>query len=172
MATCVVAGCERRRKAYGLCDAHYHRLWRHGSIDKLPPGFPAGDPAVRFWSRVDATGDCWDFMGKPTRAGYGQIGVDGRTLLAHRFSYELLVGPIPEELTLDHLCRRRICVNPDHLEVTELGVNVMRGYGACAQHARKTRCKRGHEFTEENTYRPPRGGRQCRACRSVREAAA
>ena len=84
---------------------------------------------------------------------------------AHRVVYEILVGPIPVGLELDHLCRNRACVNPDHLEPVTTRTNLLRGYSPWACRARQTHCKRGHEFTPENTYGTGDGRRYCRTCR-------
>jgi hypothetical protein len=83
---------------------------------------------------------------------------------AHRFAYELLVGPIPAGLTLDHLCLNKACVRPDHLEPVSLTVNIRRA------NARRTHCKRGHAFTPENTYLDKIGARQCRKCGAEKQA--
>lgn len=74
-----------------------------------------GDDEARFWSKVDASGMCWEWT-EATSAGYGQLKVARHWVYAHRFAYELLIGPIPDGLDLDHLCLNAICVNPDHLE--------------------------------------------------------
>lgn len=108
---------------------------------------------------------CWLWQGAQNGHGYGALNVAGKQRGAHRVVYELLRGPIPTGLTLDHLCRRRHCVNPDHLEPVTIKENLRRGNGSTGRCFRKTRCKRGHAFTDENTYRPKRGGRICRACR-------
>lgn len=123
----------------------------------------------RFWSKVDASGDCWEWTGCVLQNGYGQFSDEGRRVFAHRFVWELLVGPIPEGLTIDHLCRNKICVNPDHLEPTSMRVNVLRGEGPTARNARKTICKRGHALRGSNLYVPASGTRQCRACRRIRK---
>lgn len=87
---------------------------------------------------------------------------------AHRKVYEWLRGTVPLGLTLDHLCRHRWCVNPDHLEMCSMRENILRGEGVAAKRARQTHCIHGHELTEENTYhrpdRPKGRGRMCRAC--------
>lgn len=99
--------------------------------------------------------------------GYGYIRrmheVPGNRVV-HRLFYEMSRGSIPPGLELDHLCRVRACCNPDHLEAVTTRENVLRGFGACAVHARKTHCIRGHEFTDTNTYRR-RDGRECRTCK-------
>jgi len=121
--------------------------------------------AERFWSKVDTSGDCWEWTAGKTASGYGNFKRYGKDCVAHRVSFELVRGEIPDGLVLDHLCRNHACVNPAHLEPVTRWENVRRGVGYTAQQARKTHCKRGHEFTPENTY-PWRSGRICRACRA------
>lgn len=85
-------------------------------------------------------------------------------MLAHRYAWITLVGEIPAGLHIDHLCRNKVCVNPDHLEPVTPRVNVLRGYSMVAANARATHCTHGHEFTPENT-RLKHGDRICRQCR-------
>jgi hypothetical protein len=92
------------------------------------------------------------------------------TLLAHRVSYERYVGPIPEGAHLDHLCRNRACVNPEHLEPVSVQTNILRGVSPSAVNAAKTECLRGHPFDDENTYVCPAGKRRCRACKTARQS--
>jgi hypothetical protein len=129
---------------------------------------PRVDPVKRFWSKVEKTDLCWIWRGQRNHYGYGAFSFGGtrRKVGAHRFAYELLVGPIPEGLTIDHLCRNRACVNPDHLEPVSMYENLMRSpIAPQAVNARKTHCKHGHEFTPENTYwRKDRPGRRCVRC--------
>jgi hypothetical protein len=117
-----------------------------------------------FMLRVQVTPGCWVWTGRPASNGYGKLGWGGRTLSAHRVSHELFVGPIPEGLTIDHLCRNKMCVKPKHLEAVTHRENVLRSTGVAAVNAAKTHCNRGHEFTAENTGITPGGDRRCRAC--------
>ena len=98
--------------------------------------------------------------------GYGNLRINGKTLKVHRYAWMLLRGPIPNDYPLDHLCRIKNCVNPDHLEPVPQRVNVVRGIGPTAINARKTHCVNGHEFTPENTYRRSDGDRECQTCRA------
>lgn len=134
--------------------------------------------ASRFWSKVDKDGPvpaarpdlgpCWLWTAAQTGGGYGYFRVNGRSVRAHRFAYELLVGPVPVGLELDHLCRVLACINPDHMEPVTHQVNILRGIGEVARNARKTCCPQGHPYDAENTYWSRRGGRHCRACGRVR----
>lgn len=124
--------------------------------------------AVRLSRSIDYRGpdSCWIWHGSRLPDGYGQIRINGRTRGAHRVVYELLVGPIPDGLTLDHLCRTHACVNPRHLEPVTMRENTLRGVGPSARNATATHCHRGHEFTEANTH-TWNGHRSCRACRGL-----
>jgi hypothetical protein len=119
--------------------------------------------AVRLLRRVvEDDNGCWLWQGaRFANTGYGAVaGRDRRQRLAHRSSYRLIVGPIPDGLQLDHLCRVRSCVNPAHLEPVTARENIRRSpihVGAAAA------CPAGHEYTAENTYRV-RGRRYCREC--------
>jgi hypothetical protein len=124
----------------------------------------------RFWAKVEKTDDCWLWRGS-CRNGYGSIWVDGRLRSAHRVSYQERHGPIPEGLELDHTCRNKSCVNPDHLEPVTHQENMLRGprerYGV---QQNKTHCRNGHELTPENTYLWLGRRRNCRTCRSAASA--
>jgi hypothetical protein len=119
-----------------------------------------------FWSRVNKTDDCWLWIPKPERNGYGRMWINNQRLGVHIVSYLLSGKLIPKGLVIDHLCRVRNCVNPEHLEVVTRGENVLRGIGITAQHAKQTHCKRGHPFDKQNTYFV-KFGRDCRICRNL-----
>jgi hypothetical protein len=123
------------------------------------------DIRARFWDKVyKHENGCWIWTASHNRGGYGQFYVDGKMLRAHRVAYELVAGPIPIGLDLDHLCRVRNCVNPDHLEPTTRKENVHRGIGPAAMKAKQKYCKNGHLFDEKNTYIRSDGNRGCRSC--------
>lgn len=106
---------------------------------------------------------CWIWVGARTGSGYGQAWFGGRKMQAHRLTYEMMRGPIPDGMTLDHLCRVRLCVNPAHLEPVTRGENVLRGEGVTAKRARSVTCKYGHQLVAD--HRPGRAGwRWCPVC--------
>lgn len=112
-------------------------------------------------------GGCWEWAGVQNGEGYGKIRVGGRrgrNESVHRVAYQHLVGPIPDGLTIDHLCRNRVCVNPEHLEAVPIVTNVMRGEGACAKHARNTHCPKGHPYDIAGADRKGRPHRRCSVC--------
>lgn len=118
-----------------------------------------------WYEPVTETG-CWLWRRSTNGVGYGKLQQDGRLKYAHRLSYELLRGPIPEGFTIDHLCRIRCCVNPDHLEPVTMRENVLRGEGMSAKHAKKTHCPAGHPYSGTNLVIGVRGNRLCRICQN------
>lgn len=128
-------------------------------------------PALeRFMRKVDKQ-DCWLWTGGLTHDGYGRFYrglIDGvnRFTIASRFAYEALVGPIPDGLQVDHLCRVRRCVNPAHLRLLTGRENKLAGDTINARNAAKTHCPKNHPYDAVNTYLTPDGRRDCRTCRS------
>ena len=147
----------------------------HNSRGPLNPS--AKSVKEKLWDRIDAEGVCWLWVGPLCNDGYGRAaGSDSKLRLAHRVVWEELVGKIPPELEVDHLCRVRHCVNPDHLEPVTHAENMARSAVATVNAARgrqTTHCKRGHEFTEENTRKDTkRNKRYCKACEKIRDTVA
>jgi hypothetical protein len=130
--------------------------------------------AERVFEKVEPTLFCWTWHGAISEAGYGVVGLGRRgegNGLVHRVVYELLVGPIPPGMDLDHLCRNRWCCNPGHLEPVTRQVNVDRGAHAKGWAEKEiTHCVNGHEFTPGNTWRSAKQ-RHCRACARDRRIA-
>jgi len=107
---------------------------------------------------------CRVWLGRKDKDGYGRIKAYGRDRQAHIVAYELACGPVPAGLQLDHLCRNRACIDPEHLEAVTCRVNLMRGETQAAYKAAQTHCVNGHEFTPENTYSYVNKKRMCRRC--------
>lgn len=179
--TCSVGGCTKPHDAKGFCKMHYARWRAYGDPLALPKRLVGADAIDKLAARmkIDAETGCWLWQGA-SRNNYGTIWVDGRCLTSHRVAYELLVGPVPDGMDVDHVChsedltcqggatcRHRLCFNPDHLEPVTRRENAHRGRGLHGQ----THCKYGHELTPENTYAIMEGRwvrRRCRICESAR----
>lgn len=147
-------------------------------------GTPRKPIADRFLAKITKLDSgCWQWNGYTDRAGYGRLRSGGEgspVLYTHRLAYEIYKSRIPEGTELDHLCRNRWCSNPDHLEPVTHQVNMQRGYAAVMRERReqplskrftrrRTACRRGHEYSETNTYHDKTGHRFCRQCRQDRE---
>ncbi len=175
--TCSVDGCDLPVYGRSLCSPHWQRNRRWGS----PTGGPRRPTErERFESKIlrRASG-CWEWAGSHFKeTGYTIFNrksrKDGiwRPTTGHTFSYETYVGQIPSGTNIDHLCRNRGCVNPEHLEAVTPQVNMLRSEAPSAISVRTNKCYRGHDFTPENTYTKNRDGRpkrECRECQRARE---
>ena len=121
---------------------------------------------ARLWSQVMQEGECWLWQGSADDHGYGHISVGRKArFLTHRFVYIWTRGAIPDDLVIDHLCRRPPCLNPAHLEPVPQRVNTFRGLSPIATNRHKTHCPYGHPYAPENTIMLRVGGRQCRQCK-------
>jgi hypothetical protein len=170
---CSVEGCERPSCKRGWCSMH-HARWR-SSGDPLKIRTTRGLATEdRLWARVNRLGPvpdfaphlgpCWVWTGGLDN-GYGRMRIGNSLFHTHRLSYELSVGPIPEGLHIDHLCRVPACCNPSHLEAVTPRENSRRGFSPWARKARQTHCKNGHPLSGDNLYRNSQGNRGCRTCR-------
>lgn len=134
-------------------------------------------PEDRFWAKVSKSDGCWEWTAGLRHGGYGSfyVAIDGlgRNVAAHRYSYEMHHGPIPEGAEIMHSCDNPRCVNPAHLSAGTHAQN-MQDMGAKRRntlvgHSRKTHCPKGHEYTSENTYLDYRGHRRCKECTKLSE---
>lgn len=120
----------------------------------------------RFWEKVVVLQNgCWQWIGALDRDGYGRFRLEGESLSAHRAAWMFFIGILRPGVVLDHLCRFRACVNPQHLEPVTSGENTLRSpIAITAVNAEKTHCKYGHPFDSLNTYLVGNGHRMCRTC--------
>lgn len=139
--------------------------------------FTSEQQVAAFWAKVDPcrTDGCWFWTASRNKLGYGRFYAYGvKSHAAHRYAHELLVGPIPDGLEINHVCRQPSCVNPQHLEAVTHQVNMRLGFTGVpsgVQQRAKTMCPYGHYYSAANTYVNPRGERQCRTCVRTRVAA-
>ena len=165
--TCSVVDCEKPVKTLksGMCGMHVSRLDRTGTTDLRPYDHQAA--TERFWSKVDKTATCWLYGGTILSSGYGQFKVQYRVYMAHRYAYEVSVGPIPDGLTLDHVkdrgCAHLNCVNPAHLEPVTQVENLRRSGAVSAVNSRKTECPTcGSAYSVDGNDQ-----RFCKPCRAA-----
>lgn len=180
-ATCSIDGCGNPSRSRGWCASHYDRWRRTGDVRADVPLVPRlrGTPEERFLASIEVhTGGCWIWTNVVGMYGYGQHSVDRRSVTAHRWAYEHYVGPIPENITLDHLCHtrdescrggpgclHRRCVNPAHLEPVTMRENLSRSSNAPATlNTQKTHCPQGHAYAGDNLVIDEKGRRRCRDC--------
>lgn len=174
--TCTIDGCDHALYRVGLCRGHYARRAKYGDDFDRAPIFQWGSYSERIFGRIDASGPCWEWLGFRNDRGYGVMTFQRVSRYVHRRVWELLVGPVPQGLELDHLCRNHACCNPDHLEPVTHAENVRRGASAAVAvdvlrrryESPKKFCKRGHVLDDEAYVHD--GRRQCRACRRITAA--
>lgn len=160
--------CENCGKTVEKKASHVTRSKNHYCSHDCAYAARTKDISTRFWEKVvkGNDGDCWVWNGTKSHDGYGSFGTWRKqvvtTIYAHRFSYMQLVGGIPNGLELDHLCRNRACVNPQHLEPVTRQENLRR---AGIEKMKKTHCIYGHPYDEANTFHLKDGTRECRTCR-------
>jgi len=176
--------CKCQRCSQGRYWTPERRAERSAKVAKAAQSMTLAERIKPMFSRGEG---CWPWLGKPAPSGYGRIGDKGRILMAHRAVYELLAGPIPDGMTLDHTCHNtdpscaggnscphRLCVNPAHLEPVPTEVNKARGKSLAAKRARQTHCQNGHPLSGDNVSFEPskktgRATRRCRICRRIRQ---
>ena len=167
---CSLDGCNGTHQARGYCFKHWKKWRKYGD----PLGGYAPLTAREYLdANTTRAGECLEWTGAFLSNGYGSVGI--RSLgaaLAHRLAYRESVGPIPDGLQIDHLCRNRACVNPEHLEAVPQEVNMRRGWGSRLQNGMDTKCLHGHEYTPANTYVNPNNpkDKRCRECSRIRDA--
>ena len=166
---CSVEGCSRLEYCKGFCHLHYYRVVRTGT----PHPKPGKTTRERFMDKITKSDSgCWIWNGSVADTGYGTFKVSrGKWAHAHRFSYEIHIGPLEDDQHLDHICRVLRCCNPDHLEPVAPRTNFLRGIHPNALAVRFNRCKRGHDISDAYVIHRSNGrvSRQCRMCRKNRE---
>lgn len=164
---CKYPECERKHYAKGFCHSHYQQQ-RCGKA--LAPIWRSMSRTVQerfdFFTEVGPDG-CLNWLGYRNGAGYGTIQIKGRSTLAHRLAWEMANGPIPKDLTIDHLCFNPACVNVGHLRLLTKSEN-----SGLRRNVGKGSCIHGHEFTADNTYLNRVGARICRTCQRDRRMGA
>lgn len=179
-ARCQVDACENLVQSNGVCNLHYLRIAKYGSprtdipVRKLPLREQREDVRARILAKSERVGDCIEWRGYAMPSGYGTISWRSRQWVVHRAMWTVMVGPIPtdDDWTLDHLCRNKLCVNVEHLEVVTRTENSLRAGGLAIAHGRTKQkfgmvCFNGHKRTRENTGTRPNGGRKCLICAEI-----
>jgi hypothetical protein len=145
---------------------------RKSRLVSVMDGNAAVSMPIRFWTKVKFTGTCWIWIGANS-GGKNLYGVswDGqRRVKAHRWAYVEAFGALGEGIEADHLCRVPLCVRPSHMEAVTKAENVRRSSAPGPLAVRTNQCKRGHEYTPENTIQRGPKHRECRACKEIHRA--
>lgn len=123
-----------------------------------------GNSIIDFMNKVHKDdNDCWIWKGYIDKDGYGTFSYRSKEMRAHRWSYMHFVGSLDNNLTIDHICNVRACVNPKHLQQIPIKDNILRGSGPSARNAKKTHCRHGHAFADNNVVHDKKQ-RRCREC--------
>lgn len=172
---CDFPDCGRPVLSRGLCSGHYQQKSKGKPLipvfsKKRPDGTP---PRIEYREVPclvpGLIGPCHEWTGYKSDKGYGSVGIGNRkTMLVHRYVWELANGQIPDGLVTDHQCRNTACCNVNHLRIVTNKVNTLENsFSTSAINAAKTHCKRGHPFDEANTYVGNNGSRHCRKCQAT-----
>lgn len=170
MKACSVTDCDKPSARGRMCSMHASRLYKTGTTDAPQPRPTLLERLMAKVERAVGPLDCWEWTGFKNKLGYGRFYVDRANGIrqAHRVSYELHVGPIPDGLVIDHLCRNPGCVNPGHLEPVTNAENVRRGDNSDVtrqRHRERRTCAQGHPLFGDNVRIVKRdGARACREC--------
>lgn len=161
---CIIEGCARPNHSRGLCSSHEKRLKKYGNPLSGPPIRPYlldRSDLERFWARTGFWDGHYIWLGGRNAGGYGWFSIDAAPVISHRWIYEQEVGPIPEGLVIDHLCRIPACQNTDHMEPVSIAENVRR---SPLTQLKQSHCKRDHPLEDPNLYYASDGTRRCKRC--------
>lgn len=167
MIQCSIDDCGDAVRSRGWCSKHYLRWLRNGDPLAVKRLSADGYSIDGFKAMTVPDGECWRWTGY-LNAGTGYARYGSKNV--HRVVYVLARGPVPRGLVIDHLCRNRWCINPDHMEAVTNWENTLRGEGPIAMNARRTHCAQGHPFDEKNTWTNSIGHRKCRQCNRDNQA--
>lgn len=171
---CSFPNCEKPYYKTGLCRGHFEQKWKGKELKPLKDRRTGGSLPEITIKKVPCTvpglkGMCHEWTGYIRPDGYGSLSYKGKPTRVHCYVWEVKHGPIPKGLVIDHQCRNPACCNLKHLRLVTRQVNSTENVqGATWQkNASKTHCKRGHKFTEKNTYITPAGSRRCQKCKRI-----
>jgi len=170
---CTVEGCVKKHRSKGYCQTHFMRLYHHGDANYKPKKIRGTViQRLKHMTQLNEGTGCIEWQGSVDKRGYGRIANDvGWLDMAHRLSYKLYVGEIPEGLVINHKCYNSRCVNPEHLEAVTHRENIIdKGRSNAAYlNSKKTHCIRGHDLTVSYIIKTKYGfARNCKQCHKER----